>query len=221
MKNSIINQYPDLKKYRRNGILTPFLFTAIYEILFIVLIIFLNLNNLFVYSFLFYAILVIIGLLPIILFKPFNFLFDKDYKGKVEKIEYKELINSNSQIPVSYVNGIGDLQDERSTENMQCWQQILIKTSKGKTILYNAKPTIKETHQKEGIPMASFDVKNFSVSPLIDYYKIGDEIEHISGFRFNRKLNLKPNDKNICIVCGTLNQLKDDCCINCGHSIIK
>ena len=221
MKNSIINQYPDLKKYRRNGILTPFLFTAIYEILFIVLIIFLYLNNLILHSFLFFAILTMIGLLPIILFKPFNFLFDKDYEGKVEKIEYKELINNNFQIPVSYVNGIGDLQDERSTANMQCWQQILIKTSKERTILYNARTAITETHQSEGIPMASFQIKNYSVTPLIDYYKVGDEVEHISGFKFNRKLNLKPNDKNICIVCGTLNQSKDDRCINCGHSIIK
>ena len=98
MKNSIINQYHDLKKYRRNGILTPFLFTAIYEILFIVLIIFLNLNNLFVYSFLFYAILVIIGLLPIILFKPFNFLFDKDYKGIIKSIKYKEEIDATSNV---------------------------------------------------------------------------------------------------------------------------
>ncbi len=209
MKNSIINQYPDLKKYRRNGILTPFLFTAIYEILFIVLIIFLNLNNLFVYSFLFYAILVIIGLLPIILFKPFNFLFDKDYKGIIKSIKYKEEIDATSNV----VNNNRVLFTKDRID-------IQVMTSSEKCVSFFV--TCDNSEMKNFQPYRGYGlIKAHLKEPLIDYYKIGDEIEHISGFRFNRKLNLKPNDKNICIVCGTLNQSKDDCCINCGHSIIK
>ncbi len=217
----IISKYPDLVKYRKKGITVPIIFTAVFELILAVLIVALYFNNMIISHYVFYLILVVIALIPFIIFKPFSFLFDKDYKGKVEKVKYNEKLNKSSQIPVSYVTGIGDIQDYRDNEHMDCWQTISIETEDGIKVEYDAKPKIEKTHQDEGIPMASFGVKKYVVSSLLDYYEIGDEVEHYSGFAFNKKLNLKPNDKNICIVCGTLNSQKENTCKNCGHSIVK
>ena len=217
----IISKYPDLVKYRKKGITVPIIFTAVFELILAVLIVALYFNNMIISHYVFYLILVVIALIPFIIFKPFSFLFDKDYKGKVEKVKYNEKLNKSSQIPVSYVTGIGDIQDHRDNEHMDCWQTITVKTDDGLEIEFDAKPQINTTHQDEGIPVASFQVKKYTVSSLLDYYKIGDEVEHYNGFAFNRKLNLKPNDKNICIVCGTLNIQSDNNCKCCGHSIVK
>ncbi len=220
MKNDI-SKYPDLVKYRRKGIIIPIVFTAIYELLFVALIVALFICNMFMYNTVFYLILAVVAIIPLFVFKPVNFLFDKTFSGKVISVNYNESLNKSSQIPVSYVTGIGDIQDHRDNEHMDCWQTISIETEDGIKVEYDAKPKIEKTHQDEGIPMASFGVKKYVVSSLIDYYKIGDEVEHYSGFAFNKKLNLKPNDKNICIVCGTLNSQKENTCKNCGHSIVK
>ncbi len=220
MKNKI-SQYPDLLKYQRKGIFVPFILTGVFCAVLIGIAVYLFANDLLIHHPVFYIILCLVIFLPIFVFKPYSYFLDKDYKGKVEKIEYKELISNDTQIPVSYINGIGNLQDERTNEHMDCWQRITIKTDNGKSIIFDAKPDVGKTHQNEGIPVGSFAVKKYTVSSLLDYYNKGDEVEHIKGFAFNRKLNLKPDEKNLCIVCGTLNIPKDDHCHNCGYSIIK
>ena len=121
----------------------------------------------------------------IVMLKPFSFINDKNYVGKVEKIEYKELISEDRQIPVGHINGIGNLQDERSNEHIDCWQKIIINTDDNKKVIYDAKLDVGKTHQDEGIPVGSFEAKKYVVSSLLDYYKVGDEIEHFSGFYYN------------------------------------
>ena len=221
MKTDKISNYPDLVKYRIKGIILPLIFTGIFEILLIIGIVILCIADMFINHFVFYLIIVCVAFIPIVMLKPFSFINDKNYVGKVEKIEYKELISEDRQIPVGHINGIGNLQDERSNEHIDCWQKIIINTDDNKKVIYDAKLDVGKTHQDEGIPVGSFEAKKYVVSSLLDYYKVGDEVEHFSGFYYNKKLNLNPNEKNICIVCGALNIPKDDVCANCGHSIVK
>lgn len=221
MKIDKISNYPDLVNYRRKGIVLPLIYTLVFEVILVAGIIVLCINDMFINHFVFYLIVFCIALIPIVMLKPFSFIRDKNYFGKVEKIEYKELISEDRQIPVGNINGIGNLQDERTNEHLDCWQRIIINTTENKEVVYDAKIDVGKTHQDEGIPIGSFAVKKHVISSLLDYYKVGDEIEHFSGFYYNKKLNLNPNEKNICIVCGALNLPKDDLCANCGHSIVK
>ena len=208
MKNDI-SKYPDLVKYRRRGIIIPIVFTAIYELLFVALIVALFICNMFMYNTVFYLILAVVAIIPLFVFKPFDFLFDTDYKGKIKKTEYKEELGSTSKIA-----------NVRRVFFFKECTDICIVTDDEKEIVFSIIPD--DSKMKEFTPNPGYGpFKNHLKEPLIDYYKIGDEVEHYSGFSFNRKLNLKPNDKNICIVCGTLNSQKENTCKNCGHSIVK
>lgn len=208
MKNKI-SQYPDLVKYQRKSILIPFVFTGISCAILIGLAISLYINDLIIHHPVFYMILAVIILLPIFIFKPYYCFFDKSYIGKVVDVKCEqETLKSTYKI------------SRLSTIYTRDVLHVKVLTEKCKEEEFSAHNDYLED---SGVYQVTrqFYYDTHIKCDLDGYYNIGDEVEHIKGFDFNRKLNLKHDDKNICIVCGALNLQKDDNCHNCGYSIVK
>ena len=58
------------------------------------------------------------------------------------------------------------------------------------------------------------------VTKHVDEYSVGDRVYHFYGLK--HYYIVKQNyDMLECVVCGTQNHSERDCCIECGHSIVK
>ena len=210
MKNKI-SQYPDLLKYQRKGIFVPFILTGVFCAVLIGIAVYLFANNLVIHHPVFYIILGLIILLPIFVFKPYSCFLDKDYKGKIVDVE---CIEENAKS--TYIGSTSTLLSIYSKDVLH----IKVLTEKNKEIAFTVSNDYLEGSGAYQVTRQYF--KDTHIKCALDgYYNKGDEVEHIKGFAFNRKLNLKHDEKNLCIVCGTLNIPKDDRCHNCGYSIIK
>ena len=211
MKIDKISNYPDLVKYRRKNIIVPIVFFIIYLIVILSFYLYCYLTGQYENHWVFYLIAIIILLVPIFVLKPFSFLFDKNYIGRIVDIKYKEVMSQTSSTGAS--SKVLFTKDKL---------EIRIKTINNKVTDYEiSNDYLDDSGVMQGIYRGRGPTTTHIKSHLIDYYKVGDEIEHFSGFYYNKKLNLNPNEKNICIVCGALNLPKDDLCANCGHSIVK
>ncbi len=226
MENKTLRKYPDLIHYRRKNRIIPFVYSAIYYIVLGAVFVWCYFLGLYENHWLFYTIVTALILLPFVLFKPFSFLFEKDYKGRITKKEYSNEATDSEGVS----SGINRYRFEKEIV------EHIILLENGKSIDYSISNDSFDYSEKEmgvnfgNMKEAPFDFRKgmkfvqgypLVTSPLRDYYNLGDEVEHFAGFYYNRKLNLKHDEKNICIVCGTLNLSKDGNCINCGHSIVK
>lgn len=230
MKNQTLQKYPDLIKYRRKNIILPFVFCAVY---YLVIIFAFYLIGVYEKHFTLHKVFIVFVLLiPIVLFKPFSFLFERDYKGVITDKNFRNELASTTGMATG-----------KSRNNfLKEVVEHTISSEKGKIVSYDISNDEFDTSLKEmntnfgswkesSFKMSEKEIRNIGMkyeqgyplimSPLRDYYNVGDEVEHFAGFYYDRKLNLKHNEKNICIVCGALNNSQDDNCINCGYSIIK
>lgn len=220
MENKTLRKYPDLIHYRRKQRAIPIVICAIYYAVIITIFACCYVLGYYEKHIVFYLIIATLLVLPLFLFKPFSFVFEKSYRGIISD---KKFVNAQAD-----TSTFGSSSAKyRYEKEIVCHS---IKLENGKSIRYDVSNDIYDaSNQRMRLNFGSLnrDGTNFEhgfpliTSALRDYYNIGDEVEHYAGFSYNRKTNLKQDEKNICIVCGALNLQKDDYCINCGHSLVK
>lgn len=122
---------------------------------------------------------------------PFK-LFDKTYFGTVENVNVETTVDSDCKAKPTW-----------ETLYIKNIVNLTIRTTDGKTIdkkVYSA--------QAKG-------------DQNCDMYKRGDRVFHLYGSKYTIILPTQADSHVKCAVCGAANEINNDKCRKCGHTIIK
>ena len=119
-------------------------------------------------------------------------LFDKTYFGTVESVAVDTTVDSDAKAKPT-----------RETLYVKNTVYLSIRTTDGKTI-------DRKVYSSQASKNQSYDM-----------YKKGDKVFHLYGSKHTIILPTKADSHVKCAVCGSSNNINDDKCRECGHTVIK
>ena len=133
-----------------------------------------------------------VSILAVVLRLPF-LLTDKTFCGTVSKAIVKtEDVKKLTDV------GLGSVKQQHTVD-------LIITTPDGKTLYKNIR-TVKDTA---------------GVRASLDRYKEGDAVFHLSGTPYTILLPKNSDTSVQCAVCGRMNNITNDTCEKCGHTLVK
>lgn len=119
-------------------------------------------------------------------------LFDRTYFGTVEQVSVETTVDSDSK-------------------SKPTWQTLYVKN----TVYLTIETTVGKVIDKKVYSSQAKGNQNY------DMYKNGDRVFHLYGSKYTIILPTKADSYVKCTVCGASNDINNDKCRNCGHTLIK